>query len=225
MNYADIKLYDVANGPGIRVSLFVSGCTHQCKGCFNQVAWDFNYGKPFTDKTIDTIIDALAPDYIKGLTLLGGEPLDPANQKGILPLVKKFKATYPDKTLWIFTGYDFERDIQSYMMNNCPETKEILACTDVIVDGKFVEELKTLSLRFKGSSNQRTILVQETLKTGTLSLWDDTIHNYFKTENDVKLTESKVLSLEEITAMKTANNENSTYLYTQTSNKSMTCNS
>jgi anaerobic ribonucleoside-triphosphate reductase activating protein len=185
MNYADIKQYDVANGPGVRVSLFVSGCTHYCKNCFNKEAWDFNYGKPFTNETIDKIIDYCGESYVKGLTILGGEPMEPSNQKGILPLVKRFKETYPDKSLWVFSGYDFVKDINTRMRNEIPETSELLSYIDVIVDGKFIEELKTLNLRFKGSSNQRTIMVQESLKSDTLVLWDDVIHTEFKT-NDME---------------------------------------
>ena len=179
MNYADIKQYDVANGPGVRVSLFVSGCTHHCKNCFNKVAWDFNYGKPFTEETINTIINYCKHEYVEGLTILGGEPFEPINQKGILPLVKRFKETYPEKSLWVFTGYDFEEDLLDKMYNNYPETKQLLSYIDIIVDGKFIEELKNSNLRFKGSSNQRTIMVKETMKTGKLTLWDDTIHTEF----------------------------------------------
>ncbi|MBE5934508.1 MAG: anaerobic ribonucleoside-triphosphate reductase activating protein [Lachnospiraceae bacterium] len=185
MNYADIKQYDVANGPGVRVSLFVSGCTHQCKNCFNKEAWDFKYGKPFTNDTIDSIIEYCGQSYVKGLTILGGEPMEPSNQKGILPLIKKFKEIYPDKSLWIFSGYDFENDILNVMSHKYPETKQILSYVDVIVDGKFIEELQNRNLRFKGSSNQRTILVQESLKNNTLVLWDDVIHTEFKT-NDME---------------------------------------
>ena len=179
MNYADIKQYDVANGPGVRVSLFVSGCTHHCKNCFNKVAWDFNYGKPFTEETINTIINYCKHEYVEGLTILGGEPFEPINQKGILALVKRFKETYPEKSLWVFTGYDFEEDLLDKMYNNYPETKQLLSYIDIIVDGKFIEELKNSNLRFKGSSNQRTIMVKETMKTGKLTLWDDTIHTEF----------------------------------------------
>ena len=180
MNYADIKQYDVANGPGVRVSLFVSGCTHHCKNCFNKEAWDFNYGQHFTSETIDTIIKYCEPDYVTGLTILGGEPMEPSNQKGILPLVKLFKETYPNKSLWVFSGYDFEEDIVGRMAHNYPETKQLLSYIDVIVDGKFIEELQNRNLRFKGSSNQRTILVQESLRNNTLELWDDVIHTEFK---------------------------------------------
>lgn len=180
MNYADIKQYDVANGPGVRVSLFVSGCTHHCKNCFNREAWDFNYGKPFTAETINTIIQYCSADYVDGLTILGGEPFEPANQKGILPLVKRFKETYPNKSLWCFTGYDFEEDILDKMYTNYPETKQLLANIDIIVDGKFIEELKNRNLRFKGSSNQRTIIVKDSLTSGKIVLWDDVIHTEFK---------------------------------------------
>lgn len=173
MNYADIKQYDVSNGPGVRISIFVSGCNHHCKGCFNKETWDFNYGKPFTEETIDTIIEYLKPDFIKGLTVLGGEPFEKVNQQGLVPLLKKVKETYLDKDIWCFTGFEFERDILGKMYNNWPETQEMLKYIDTIVDGKFVEELKDLSLRFKGSSNQKTILVKESLAAGELVLWDD----------------------------------------------------
>lgn len=171
MNYADIKQYDVANGPGIRISLFVSGCNHHCKGCFNQEAWDFNYGKPFTDDTIDMIMEYLDSPHIAGLTLLGGEPMEPVNQKALLPLVRRVKEAYPDKSIWCFTGYRFDDDIVNKMFNSVPETKELLSYFDVMVDGKFVEELKNVSLIFKGSSNQRTIMVQESLKDNNIVLW------------------------------------------------------
>lgn len=172
MNYADIKQYDVANGPGVRVSVFVSGCTHYCKGCFNQVAWDFNYGKQFTEETIETVIKYLKPSYVKGLTVLGGEPMEPQNQPAVLSLLQRVKNVYPDKSIWMFSGYDYEKDILGDMWDKVPETKEILSCLEVLVDGKFVEELKNLSLRFKGSSNQRTILVQESLAAGKVVLYD-----------------------------------------------------
>lgn len=174
MNYADIKQYDVANGLGVRVSLFVSGCTHHCKGCFNEVTWDFNYGKPFTEKEIDTIIDYLSPTYISGLTLLGGEPFEHCNQIGILPLLRRVKEVYPNKNIWCFSGYDFEKDILNRMCIEFKETKEFLSYIDILVDGKFKEDLKDLTLRFKGSSNQRIIMVQESLKSGKIVLWDDT---------------------------------------------------
>ncbi|MDD6102725.1 MAG: anaerobic ribonucleoside-triphosphate reductase activating protein [Clostridiales bacterium] len=170
MNYGEIKYFDVANGPGIRTSLFVSGCTHHCKNCFNAKTWDFNYGEPFTDRQIDDIITSLMPEYVNGFTLLGGEPFEPVNQKGILPLLRRIKKELPSKSIWIFTGYLFDREIIGEMVGNIPETEEILKLTDVIIDGRFVEELKNLNLKFKGSSNQRTIDVQKSLKTGNVEL-------------------------------------------------------
>ena len=172
MNYADIKQYDVANGPGVRVSVFVSGCTHYCKGCFNKEAWDFSYGSPFTEETIEKVIEYMKPSYVKGVTILGGEPMEPQNQPGVLSLLKKVREVYPEKSIWLFSGYDFEKDILGHMLETIPETKEILSCLEVLVDGEFVEELKNLSLRFKGSSNQRTILVQESLEAGQVVLYD-----------------------------------------------------
>lgn len=170
MNYADIKQYDVANGPGIRISLFVSGCTHHCRECFNPETWDFDYGKPFTEDTINTIIDYMCPDFIKGLTLLGGDPLEMSNQASLIPLLKKVKETYPDKDIWCFTGYDFEKDIIGKMYDGWPDTKELLSYIDVIVDGEFLLEQKDMNLRFKGSANQKTIKVQESLRTGKIQL-------------------------------------------------------
>mgnify|MGYP001226735883 FL=1 len=172
MNYADIKRYDVANGPGVRVSVFVSGCTHRCPGCFNEEAWDFNFGRPFTQETIDYIIDLLKPDFYKGITFLGGEPLEHVNQQGLLPLARKIREVYPEKSIWCFTGYDFEKDVLGRMINEWPETKELLSYIDVLVDGEFIEAQKDLSLVFKGSANQRHILVQESMKSGSLVLWE-----------------------------------------------------
>ena len=173
MKYAVIKKNDIANGPGVRVSLFVSGCNHHCKGCFNEVAWDFNYGTPFTEETINEIIDAMSPVHIKGLTLLGGEPLDPANQGALLMLVKKVKAVYPDKTIWCFTGYDFEKEIMCDMIHKVPETKSLIDTFDVLVDGRFEIDKKDITLRFRGSSNQRIIDMHKTRAAGHLVLWDE----------------------------------------------------
>lgn len=170
MNYCDIKRVDVANGPGIRVSLFVSGCTHQCKNCFNPETWDFNYGKAFTHHTIDTIIEYMKPDYIKGITLLGGDPIEPENQEALLPLVKKIREVYPEKSIWCFTGYTFDEDILGNMWKQYPFTKELFSYIDVLVDGEYIEEQKDLTLKFKGSANQRTILVQESLQKGEIVL-------------------------------------------------------
>lgn len=171
MNYADIKHCDVANGPGVRVSLFVSGCTHHCKECFNPETWDFEYGRPFTTETETQILEYLKPNYIKGLTLLGGEPMEHSNQRGLLPLVQRVKEAYPEKTIWCFTGYDFQKDILGNMLSQWEETKPLLSCLDVIVDGEFQIENKDLGLVFKGSSNQRTILVQESMEKGEICLW------------------------------------------------------
>lgn len=172
MNYAEIKYCDVANGPGVRTSLFVSGCSHHCPGCFNEIAWDFNYGKPFTQDTIDSIIESLKPDYIQGLTLLGGEPFEYSNQKGLLPLARQVREVLPQKDIWCFTGFLFDKDIIENMCKKWKETNELLSYIDVLVDGRFVEELKNLNLKFKGSENQRTILVNESLKSGNVILYD-----------------------------------------------------
>ena len=172
MNYAEIKYCDVANGPGVRTSLFVSGCSHHCPGCFNEIAWDFNYGKPFTQDTIDSIIESLKPDYIQGLTLLGGEPFEYSNQKGLLPLVRQVREVLPQKDIWCFTGFLFDKDIIENMCKKWKETNELLSYIDVLVDGRVVEELKNLNLKFKGSENQRTILVNESLKSGNVILYD-----------------------------------------------------
>ena len=145
MNYADIKRYDVANGPGVRVSVFVSGCTHRCPGCFNEEAWDFNFGKPFTQETIDYIIDLLKPDFYKGITFLGGEPLEHVNQQGLLPLARKIREVYPEKSIWCFTGYDFEKDVIGRMMKEWDETKEFMSYIDVLVDGEFMIDKKDLN--------------------------------------------------------------------------------
>lgn len=172
MNYADIKQYDIANGPGVRVSLFVSGCTHRCKGCFNKEAWDFSYGTPFTEETEEKVLSYLDKPYVKGLTLLGGEPFERENQKALVPFLRKVKERFPEKDIWAFSGYDFEKDITGYMMKDWEVTGELLSMIDVLVDGEFMEEQKSLNLRFKGSANQRTILVQESLAAGEIILYD-----------------------------------------------------
>lgn len=172
MNYAAIKPFDVANGPGVRVSLFVSGCTHRCKGCFNEEAWDFGYGEKFTDKELERILEALKPDYIKGFSLLGGEPFEPSNQKILCDVLEKIKETYPEKTVWCYTGYDFEKDLLTYRLCDKEITQKMLSNIDVLVDGKFVEELKNLKLRFKGSENQRIIDVQQSMKEDKIILWE-----------------------------------------------------
>ena len=173
MNYATIKNCDIANGPGVRVSLFVSGCTHRCPGCFNEVAWDFNYGTPFTQETIDSILTMLKPDYVKGWTLLGGEPFEPQNQGPIVELLRQVKRTYPNKSIWAFSGYLFDRDILAGRLGPREITDEYIRYVDVLVDGPFVMAKKNLSLRFRGSENQRLIDVPASLASGTVVLWQD----------------------------------------------------
>ena len=171
MNYATIKWADVANGPGVRVSLFVSGCTHQCPGCFNPEAWDFQYGQPFTQAEEDKILAALAPAHIKGLSLLGGEPFEPANQRALLPLLRRVRAGSPGKTVWCYSGYILE-ELHRPSRARCEVTDEMLSLLDVLVDGEFVEAKKDLSLRFRGSSNQRILDVPRSLAAGQAVLWD-----------------------------------------------------
>ena len=172
MNYATIKSFDVANGPGIRVSLFVSGCTHRCPGCFNEVAWDFDYGQPFNQGVIDLILSMLKPGHIKGLTILGGEPFEPQNQGPIVELLRQVKAKYPEKSIWAFSGYLFDH-ICSGRLGDWEVTREYLSYLDVLVDGPFVEAKKNLNLRFRGSENQRLIDVPASLAAGEIVLWQD----------------------------------------------------
>lgn len=171
MYYGNIKNTDIANGEGVRVTLFVSGCTHHCKNCFNPETWNFCYGKPFTKDVEDQIIKMLEPDYIQGLTLLGGEPMEPQNQEVLLPLVKRVRETYGNKkNIWCYTGYVLDRDLLGESRAKCEHTAELLNHIDVLVDGPFVEDLKNLSLKFRGSSNQRIINVPETLKQNDIVL-------------------------------------------------------
>ena len=170
MHYATIKNCDIANGPGVRVSLFVSGCTHRCPGCFNEVAWDFAYGEPFTQQTIDYILELLKPDYIQGLTLLGGEPFEPRNQDAVVELLRQVKKVYPNKSIWAFSGFLFEKDMLSGRIG---DLAEYLSYLDVLVDGPFIQAKKNLSLRFRGSENQRLIDVPASLRTGETVLWQD----------------------------------------------------
>lgn len=172
MNYAAIKWADVANGPGVRVSLFVSGCTHHCPGCFNEEAWDFSYGQPLTSAEEDKIIAALAPAHIKGLSLLGGEPFEPDNQRGLLPLLRRVKELYPQKEIWCYSGYTLDGELWKDSRARCEATDEMLSLIDILVDGRFVQEKKDLSLRFRGSSNQRIIDVQNSIAKGEVVLWD-----------------------------------------------------
>lgn len=175
MKYAKIKKCDVANGPGVRVSLFVSGCNHHCKNCFNREAWDFNYGKEFTEDEQNEIIEDLKPEYITGLSLLGGEPFERTNQEGLVPLIKKVKEKYPNKKIWCYTGFTFDNQIIGEMIKKegRKTTKEMLENIDYIVDGKFIEELKDPKLRFKGSSNQRIIDVKKSLRENKIVNWKE----------------------------------------------------
>ncbi len=173
MNYAAIKKTDVANGPGVRVSLFVSGCTHHCKGCFNPEAWDFGYGKLYTAETENELLSALAPQYIRGLSLLGGEPFEPENQISLLPLLRRVRVQYPQKTVWCYSGYLFEHELLAGQVGQWQVTKELLSLIDVLVDGEFHLAERDLTLRFRGSRNQRIIDVQQSLAADEVILWRD----------------------------------------------------
>ncbi|MCI9063242.1 MAG: anaerobic ribonucleoside-triphosphate reductase activating protein [Clostridia bacterium] len=164
MNYADIKTVDVQDGTGVRVSLYVSGCHFHCKGCHNKEAWDFDYGKEYNEETEKYILDLLDRDYISGLSILGGEPLEPSNQKVLAELVEKVKDRFPNKTIWCYTGYDFEKNVLGEMYKKFDYTPKFLQNVDVIVDGQFEEEKKLVDLKFRGSYNQRKIDVQQSLK-------------------------------------------------------------
>ncbi len=173
MHYATIKWWDIANGEGVRISLFVSGCTHRCKNCFNQVAWDFSYGQPFDVEIQDKIVRELGSSYIAGLSLLGGEPLEPQNQAALLPFVKRVRETYPEKSIWCYTGFvlDEKRGELLEREKNVPDTKPLLSLIDVLVDGAYVEELKDIRLKFRGSSNQRVIDLKKTLQDKEVRLY------------------------------------------------------
>ena len=170
LNYADIKKVDVANGPGVRVSLFVSGCTHRCEECFNPETWDFDYGTPFGEAEIEKILALLAPDHIRGLSLLGGEPFEPANQEAVLELVRRVREELPQKTIWCYSGYLFQELAAGKIGDH---GRELLEQLDVLVDGPFVLAKKDLGLRFRGSSNQRIINVPASLKAGTVILSEE----------------------------------------------------
>ena len=174
MYYGEIKKVDIANGPGTRVSLFVSGCRRHCKDCFNAQTWDFCFGQPYTKETEQEILAALAPSYIHGLTVLGGEPFEPENQRQVLELLKKVRQMYPNKTIWCFTGDTLETDLLAEGgCGRCAVTDELLSRIDVLVDGPFIAEQRNLMLRFRGSENQRLIDLKATLKTGSVVLWED----------------------------------------------------
>ena len=168
MYYGEIKKCDIANGEGVRVSLFVSGCTHHCPGCFNADTWNFKYGSEYTDQTEKEILEALSPSYINGLTLLGGEPFEPENQKTLVGLLRKVRESYPEKNIWCYTGFKLDDDLLNGRFKDNKTTQEILKNIDVLVDGKFEIENKDIKLRFRGSSNQRVINVPETLKEGKI---------------------------------------------------------
>ena len=171
MNYAEIKPYDIANGEGVRVSLFVSGCTRHCKNCFNQMTWDFSYGKRFTEETEASIFHMLAPDYIAGLSLLGGEPFEPQNQRALTPFLQKLKKNFPKKTIWCYTGYTYENGSLKEEHARTEVVETMLSLLDALVDGRFIEALKDIRLLFRGSSNQRIIDVQQSLKHGNVVLY------------------------------------------------------
>ncbi len=169
MNYAGIKYCDIANGTGCRTVLFVSGCRNACKGCFQPQTWDFGYGEPFDEAVQKEVLDSLAPDYITGITLLGGEPFEPENQKELVPFMRKVVAQYPNKNVWAFTGYIYDKDLLAGGRRHTEDTDELLSMIDVLVDGPFVEELKDITLKFRGSSNQRVLDLRETIRTGKIT--------------------------------------------------------
>jgi len=173
MNYGEIKNCDIANGEGVRVTLFVSGCTNRCEGCFQPQTWDFEYGQPFTAQTEEEILRLLAPDYISGLTLLGGEPFEPQNQRALLPFVQRVRQTYPGKTIWAFTGSTLEELLTEGFGKRCEATDPLLGLIDVLVDGKFILAQKNISLRFRGSENQRLLDLPASLQAGHPVLWDN----------------------------------------------------
>ena len=166
MNYAEIKEYDIANGPGVRMTLFVSGCRHHCKNCFNEIAWDFNYGNVFDETVENALVEKIKNSVVRGLTLLGGEPLDPSNQPGVLKLLRKVKKQCPGKDIWCYTGYRYEEVCRSARL------AQILPYIDVLVDGRFNQHLRDTDLLFRGSSNQRLIDVPESLLKGKIQLYD-----------------------------------------------------
>ena len=171
MNYATIKPLDVANGEGIRVSLFVSGCTHHCPECFNSEAWDFDYGQPYTEEVEKRVLDLVGKPVVEGLSLLGGEPVEPCNQRGLVGLLRKFKALYPNKTVWCYSGYMYDKELKSESRARCEVTDEMLSYIDILVDGRFEKDKKNLKLRFRGSTNQRVIDLRATEATGVITPW------------------------------------------------------
>lgn len=173
MHYGEIKNCDIANGIGVRVSLFVSGCTNHCEGCFQPETWDFNYGNDFTEETENRILEMLAPDYICGLTVLGGEPFEPENQRVLVDFLRKVRRKYPEKSIWCFTGFTLEMLETEGTHCHCEATEEMLSLIDVLVDGRFDKNKKNIFLRFRGSENQRLIDLNLTRECGTLTLWNE----------------------------------------------------
>ena len=171
MYYGNIKKYDIADGEGVRVTLFVSGCTNKCKGCFQPETWDFCYGQPYTEETEKEVLDALNNDYIQGLTLLGGEPFEPDNQRVLVTLLRKVKEAYPDKDIWSYTGFVYDKDLVPGGRRYTEVTDEMLSMIDVLVDGPFVEEKKNISLSYRGSENQRVINLKKSLQEGKVILY------------------------------------------------------
>ena len=172
MNFCELKKFDIANGEGVRTTFFVSGCTNHCKDCFQPATWDFEYGKPFTREVEDEIIASVKPYFVNGLTLLGGEPFEPRNQRALVPFLRRFRNECPDKNVWCFTGFTLDGELLtdgSYP--RCEVTDEMLSMIDVLVDGRFVSDLKDISLRFRGSSNQRLIDLVRTRAEGRIVLW------------------------------------------------------
>jgi len=172
MNYGNIKNFDVANGAGVRVTLFVSGCTNHCEHCFQPQTWDFDYGEPFTRETEDKLLDMLAVPYIRGLTVLGGEPFEPSNQRALLPFLRRVREAYPAKDIWAFSGFTLEELQTDGHRARCEATDGMLSLIDVLVDGRYVHALRNLSLKFRGSSNQRLIDMRATRERGEVVLWE-----------------------------------------------------
>lgn len=171
MYYGEIKTNDIANGEGVRTTLFVSGCTRHCKNCFNQKTWDFKFGKEFTKETLDYILTESSPDWIQGLSVLGGEPMEKENQKGLLPVLKEFKKRYPNKDIWVYTGFTLDQDLVLGGQRYTEVTDELLSYIDILVDGNFIEELKDITLQFRGSSNQRVIDMNKTRENKKITIW------------------------------------------------------
>lgn len=173
MYYGEIKKLDVANGIGVRVTLFVSGCTNHCEKCFQPDTWNFQYGQEFTDETEAELIEALRPSFVRGLTLLGGEPFEPQNQRALVPILKRIRAQYPNKDIWAFTGFTLDEELMKESYARCEVTDEMLSLIDVLVDGRYIDALRNLSLQFRGSSNQRIIDMNRTHAEGQICLWQE----------------------------------------------------